>query len=471
MEISIEKDIEHFNGHLQKNDHVIFSAPFGDGKSYFLNKFQRDCSDKYVFVTLYPVNYQVVDTYDVFELIKRDILVQIIANRVYVSEDIDIPESIYAYYYMLHFGKKIEIEDMVPLMEVLNLDESIKANFLSAGAIWNVFRKLKDGYDDYKSRIDQTKTECKIDNYLKVFSKGKGKIYECDMMSFLISSFIEQYKQNNNEKQVVLCIEDLDRLDPAHVFRILNILSAHVDRQFISFDEQEKFGFRRNKFGFDKMIVVCDYPKLESLFYHFYGTDANFDGYISKFTSSSPFFYSFRKRVSDELFGTIDELIRFDVDALRKILSISAKMSAKINNLNVRTLEYLISDLGKDIKRMCITFPDQTSDSVENLKLIQVFVIFNRLGIIGSDKEDCLIELFQKSGLHMLIDIGRFILFGLPDFTDSITATQHINGEDRALIIEKNSEGELTISIGNIYLPSNRVNYKNIIEQVTKYLI
>ena len=57
-------------------------------------------------MTLYPVNYQVVDTYDVFELIKRDILVQIIANRVYVSEDIDIPESIYAYYYMLHFGKK-----------------------------------------------------------------------------------------------------------------------------------------------------------------------------------------------------------------------------------------------------------------------------------------------------------------------------------------------------------------------------
>ena len=200
MEISIEKDIEHFYGHLQKNDHVIFSAPFGDGKSYFLNKFQRECSDKYVFVTLYPVNYQVVDTYDVFELIKRDILVQLIANRIYVSEDIDIPESIYAYYYMLHFGKKLEIEDMVPLMEVLNLDESIKANFLSAGTLWKVFRKLKAGYDDYKSRIDQTKTECKIDNYLKVFSKGKGKIYEFDMMSFLISSFIEQYKQKNKEK-------------------------------------------------------------------------------------------------------------------------------------------------------------------------------------------------------------------------------------------------------------------------------
>lgn len=159
------------------------------------------------------------------------------------------------------------------------------------------------------------------------------------------------------------------------------------------------------------------------------------------------------------------------MDALRKVLTISAKMSAKINNLNVRTLEYLISDLRKDIKRMCITFPDQTSDSVENLKLMQVFVIFNRLGIIGSDKEDCLMELFQKSGLHMLIDIERFILFGLPDFTDSITATQHINGEDRALIIEKDSEGELTISIGNVYLPSNRINYKNIIEQVKKYLI
>ena len=30
-------------------------------------------------------------------------------------------------------------------------------------------------------------------------------------------------------KKPVLIIEDLDRLDPKHLFRILNVVSAHID--------------------------------------------------------------------------------------------------------------------------------------------------------------------------------------------------------------------------------------------------
>lgn len=172
-----------------------------------------------------------------------------------------------------------------------------------------------------KKKLEGGKTENKINEYIAAFGVGKGKIYEFDMMSFLISSFIEKYKEKYPDRKIVLCVEDLDRLDPAHIFRILNIFSAHVDRQFISFEEQERFGIRKNKFGFDKTIIVCDYTKLNALFLHFYGEKANFNGYISKFSSSNPFFYSFRKKVTDKLIDRIENLVHFDDDVLKNALA------------------------------------------------------------------------------------------------------------------------------------------------------
>lgn len=41
MNIPIDNELQAFDSHLKKNNRVIFSAPFGDGKSYFLNQFQK----------------------------------------------------------------------------------------------------------------------------------------------------------------------------------------------------------------------------------------------------------------------------------------------------------------------------------------------------------------------------------------------------------------------------------------------
>ena len=43
----------------------------------------------------------------------------------------------------------------------------------------------------------------------------------------------------------------------------------------------------KNKFGFDKIIVVCDYNNIQSLFHCRYGHDADFSGYIDKFIQQS----------------------------------------------------------------------------------------------------------------------------------------------------------------------------------------
>ena len=57
--IDVSPAIRRFDEHLRINDRVIFSARFGDGKTSFLNEYMEARGDKYEFIVLYPVNYQI----------------------------------------------------------------------------------------------------------------------------------------------------------------------------------------------------------------------------------------------------------------------------------------------------------------------------------------------------------------------------------------------------------------------------
>lgn len=76
--IDISGNLNNFAQYLEKTDRIILSAKFGDGKTYLLNKLRNDAvmKDEYEFFTIYPVNYSVAKNEDVFEYIKRDIIVQ-----------------------------------------------------------------------------------------------------------------------------------------------------------------------------------------------------------------------------------------------------------------------------------------------------------------------------------------------------------------------------------------------------------
>lgn len=63
-EIDISHCIAEFRQVFECESRIIFSAKFGDGKSYFMKKFiesypQKD--NEYYFITLHPVNYVVED--------------------------------------------------------------------------------------------------------------------------------------------------------------------------------------------------------------------------------------------------------------------------------------------------------------------------------------------------------------------------------------------------------------------------
>ena len=54
------------------------------------------------------------------------------------------------------------------------------------------------------------------------------------------SSYSQKFLEEiRNKKKNVLVIDDLDRIDPEHIFRILNILSVHNNH----FDSENKFSF------------------------------------------------------------------------------------------------------------------------------------------------------------------------------------------------------------------------------------
>src|SRR5882724_3892352 len=80
--ISITKPAAEFNTFLDRpfNSRIIFSGIFGSGKTFFLKDFFKSHSD-YIALHLYPTNYTVAKSEDVFELIKFDILYELLKSK------------------------------------------------------------------------------------------------------------------------------------------------------------------------------------------------------------------------------------------------------------------------------------------------------------------------------------------------------------------------------------------------------
>ena len=181
---------------------------------------------------------------------------------------------------MLLFGSVFTFDDLTSVVSFL-------LSFVPMGKfynkVYNKFLEIKKKYDEKKHTADK---------YLSQFANTAGCIYEEDGYTKLIRIAIEWISQDHSlngeerkAKKPVLIIEDLDRLDPKHLFRILNVVSAHIDDS----DRPDIVG---NKFGFNNIVLVMDYDVTKHIFHHFYGAQACYEGYMSKFLSREPFRYS-----------------------------------------------------------------------------------------------------------------------------------------------------------------------------------
>lgn len=281
MEFELEIPKQQFTAHLglEKNHRIIFSGGFGTGKTYFLDKFFKDHL-KYEAIHIYPINYSVASNEDIFELIKYDIFFKLLEKG-------------------LDF-EKVEIDKGTFLPFFLNNHSTEIIPFL-LGVIPKVGASLKDianGLIELNKKFEKEFKEAnlteqdKIISYLSGFKDKKG-INEEDLYTQLICELVSKLKAD--EKEIVLVVDDLDRIDPEHIFRIMNIFSAHVD---IKKDRN------KNKFDFDKIILVCDIENIRKIFANRYGADVDFSGYIDKFFSRSIFYYD----LSPEMIKSVNKL-------------------------------------------------------------------------------------------------------------------------------------------------------------------
>lgn len=383
-QIPIDTQLKMFDEHLSINERTILSAKFGDGKTFFLDKFKEEYKEKYYFITLYPVNYSVAENADVFEYIKRDILLQLANDG--MLNPIDLNAAIDS------------IFNWNTLKEVI----SFLLTFIADGPILKMIMKKAE---TFKNEYDKRKKD--IDKYNVFFENQKGGIYENDGYTQLIEKTLLHIKnqiQDSPPKKTVLIIEDLDRIDPAHLFRILNVFGSHFDCKF-----QKGTSCPSNKFGFDNIVTVFDYNVTEHIFHHFYGKDANYSGYINKFKKHNPFSYSISQIAKDYLYTFINKRCNIPYTKLNQQVGPKfPTVYSLIEKLSVRDICNISDNIEQQIKITQVESFNkiETFSSLSPLTLYMSVLV--RMGISRNNIESYILATSME--VDLLNFIGTFLM-------------------------------------------------------------
>lgn len=391
--LSIDKESTNFEEHLRVRDNnkIILSGIFGIGKTYFIDNFFRSKTDDYLTIKINPVNYSVSPNEDIFELIKFDIAFQLLGLGI-DFDSVQIDTKIAAQYYLVNnFPSTVEIL-------VKNL---IKLN-RQVDSIVSPALLLKDKIEKFKND-SETDEEKELETFLQSFSLKKGTYREQNSITELITILIQNLKNVNKEKEIILIIDDLDRIDPEHIFRILNIFSAHLDYySFVS----------KNKFDFDKVILVCDVENIRQIFHNRYGFATDFTGYLDKFYSNDIYYYNFKNIISsniDKFLESIDldkssDLKNLKISSIYKVeLQFLLVTFIKANVLNMRLLQKLLAK-PYDIVDYSISMGHSNRNVIHSKQNFCVIIFEFLIKLFGSSVD-------LKNALHCVIEKNPLIGF------------------------------------------------------------
>ena len=358
-----------FTRHLENNPRTIFSAKFGDGKTYFLKEYINQHKDNTLFIVLHPINYSVATNEDIFEYIKRDILCSLVHRSEFQETNWD--EALKE---LLSYDTMLETVDTIatniPCGNLLTLP-------------FHLFKKVDDKFA--------------VDKYFDRFKNTKGGLFEFDQFTFAIQRTLNEIMKNG--LRTILIIEDLDRIDPEHLFRILNVLGAHVD--------EDK---NTNKFGFDNIIAVLDYETTEHIFQHFYGSEANYNGYMAKFISHNIFEYS----VSHEAIKILKSYLKNECNLCDQDFQYTwhsdrrrglPSIAEKLRKLSIRDVVNVLNE----IDTQYFSEPVQIGNCKINPKepIVKLLAILTRLNVRFETRR--LIEFLHQSPEHYSM-LGAFTL-------------------------------------------------------------
>jgi len=441
IKIEMNEILLDFNKHLgiDGNNRILFSGPFGTGKSTFLNDFTTEFQEEYFAVKIYPVHYSVASNEDVFELIKYDILFHLLSvpNKI-----LDLQEEDFSKFLKSQFFIQNQMKLKPLLYSILGLSDKIGT------PVVDFIKALDRIVTDFKGFDEETKIDEKqlIKDYLKSFEVKIGNIHENDSNSQLISELLERIKiKEEKPLKTVLIIDDLDRLDPEHIFRLFNIFSAHHYEVT-----------NTNKFGFDKVIFVCDVENIRKIFHHRYGSEVDFSGYIDKFYTLTPYHFDNRKYVKEK----IDLLVKqIEFDSKLEKYNFNQSFSTIFNDclksilfslieLNIINLRMLINVPKLEIKELEIKLSKHASESNINLPIVVIFhILKNYFGNfeITRTKLAKLKNSFDhknfKSDNHYLydneLDIKKIISYCLPFLLPQESAFAMILESEKQVFLDK----------------------------------
>lgn len=270
--------INEFKKHLTMdgNERIIFSGRYGSGKTTFLRDIfspenQQKIFDgaEYEVFYLFPVNYSIASNEDIMRYIKYDIIIEMLKREASV-EDV-----------------KKDIEGTIPHFVAKNIDKLLLELVRMIPKLGKGLVETLENIEGLKEKYEKS-LETKTDGdhlieYIESEENRKGSLYEND----LIAAIVKKTNSKLERKQSVLVMDDLDRLDPEHVFRILNVFASQFDTQ--------STGFKR--FGFSKIILVSDFRNIRNIFHHRYGVEVDFNGYIDKFYTYDVYRFDNRKAI------------------------------------------------------------------------------------------------------------------------------------------------------------------------------
>lgn len=363
--IPLDGVIKEFDKHLKSHPRTILSARFGDGKSFFLSAARKRLKNRYAFLTVYPVNYQVAETQDIFEYIKRDLLVQLYSQGV-VPESYEIPDSIASFFFLQNNWQQFA-EEFLKTLSYLDTSNAITATLGAA----KFLMALKKKYDAFKNNGGEIGV--RLDNFIASFD-NKG-IYESDPITSILCDIIKSWKKEHRLRKVCLVFEDMDRIDPAHIFRILNVISAQMDYGYKYGLSPKSSSLAGNKFGVDNIVVCLDYDNLKHIFHHFYGPKACFDGYINKFSDKGIFHYSLQEQVHQFYMNELSCVTGMGNNAIKIIME-----QLDITAFTLRQLYHAIDCVGQQI-----SLPTWSRTIVPHRGMYIMAAILRRLG--QSDEE------------------------------------------------------------------------------------
>jgi nucleoside-triphosphatase THEP1 len=321
VQTSFENELKQYNSSAR----IFFSGKYGVGKTKFLEKFFTDKKDEYLTINLFPVNYQISTNEDIINLLKYDILVKLFEDyEGYFKTNQNIPWYVLVKNYISQKSANEILSGTIDMYEAIPLIQDIPI-IGKLGRPLKTLLNIDENFQEFKATYEEGGKGV-VERYL-VDIKTKDTT-ENDIISQIIKDTIQEIK---DEKKSVLIIDDLDRLDPEHIFRILNILSAHFDQD------------RDNKFGFDYIIIVGDYYNIQKIFHHKYGEEIDFDGYMDKFYTVKPFEFDNKKALLSQLPDIIKSYQRSDSPKdssayAYMIIEDIIRKSIDINKINLRAL-------------------------------------------------------------------------------------------------------------------------------------